>query len=124
MYSRSFPRFGQTTIQNGFNPITYVTAAQYTVLIGRLFQVKIYLRNRISTEPRSVYSIASPNYQHLRISTELDCPIYVDSKIFQNDKVNFSSGRPDAGVEVKIAEFERILGVFDTEKASIGAALE
>ncbi|ELZ48969.1 hypothetical protein C464_06145 [Halorubrum coriense DSM 10284] len=49
-----------------------------------------------------------------------DCPIYVDTEIFQNNKINFSSGRPDAGVEVEISEFERILEEFDTERASIG----
>lgn len=49
-----------------------------------------------------------------------DCPIYVDSEIFQNNKVNFSSGRPDAGVEVELSEFERILEDFNTERASIG----
>lgn len=53
-----------------------------------------------------------------------DCPIYVDSEIFQNEKVNFSSGRPDAGVEVEIDEFERILEEFDTEKASVGTPPE
>ena len=53
-----------------------------------------------------------------------DCPIYVDSEIFQNNKVNFSSGRPDAGIEVEIDEFERILEEFNTANASIGDPLE
>jgi len=53
-----------------------------------------------------------------------DRPIYIDSEIFQNDRVNFSSGRPDAGVEVEIGEFERILEEFNTETASIGGPLD
>ena len=49
-----------------------------------------------------------------------DRPIYVDSEIFRNDKVNFSSGRPDAGIEIGIDGFRRVMEQFNTESGSIG----
>ncbi|OYR48473.1 hypothetical protein DJ73_19265 [Halorubrum sp. Ea1] len=53
-----------------------------------------------------------------------DPPIYVDTAILQNDTVNFSSGRPDAGIEVSVSDFRKILSAFTTETASIGTAGE
>ncbi|MFC5277556.1 aminoacyl-tRNA deacylase [Halorubrum rubrum] len=51
-----------------------------------------------------------------------DCPIYMDADIFRNDEVNFSSGRPDAGIEVETRAFRTVLDEFDAERGSIGTA--
>jgi prolyl-tRNA editing enzyme YbaK/EbsC (Cys-tRNA(Pro) deacylase) len=49
-----------------------------------------------------------------------DCPIYMDSDVLRNDEVNFSSGRPDAGIEVEIRAFRKVMDEFDAERGAIG----
>ncbi|MFB6187591.1 MAG: aminoacyl-tRNA deacylase [Halobacteriaceae archaeon] len=48
-----------------------------------------------------------------------DYPIYMDSKIFWNDQVNFSSGVPEAGIEVELSSFRKIMEEFGATKAPV-----
>lgn len=46
-------------------------------------------------------------------------PIYMDSKIFWNDQVNFSSGVPEAGIEIELSSFRKIMEEFGATKAPV-----
>lgn len=45
--------------------------------------------------------------------------VFVDSKVFWNDKVNFSSGDPSAGIEISLRDFRNIMEIFEATKANI-----
>lgn len=51
-------------------------------------------------------------------------PIFVDGEILRNETVNFSSGMPDAGIEVERDVFVEILDSFPVDVVEISSDLE
>jgi Cys-tRNA(Pro) deacylase len=49
-----------------------------------------------------------------------DVPIFVDVDVLSNERVNFSSGKPEAGIELNADAFKDILDNFNTTYEQVG----